>query len=122
MQFAAESGYVAPAVVGSAYLNNDNDAATPTQLFNVEAANDLLTTQNPPNSGVQTAIGGLGVDAGGKVGFDIQTVAGVNTGYVSIFGAGRTSFGTVSLTTGAVTAVGTVRSTPHVVDIAIPTS
>ena len=57
---AGQGGGVAPQVGGVAYTN-PVPTATTTQLFDLEAARDALTTQTPANSGTLTTVGnGLG--------------------------------------------------------------
>jgi hypothetical protein len=62
-----------PSIVASAYLNNDNDPATGTTLYNIDAGADALTIQNPPNDGVQQTVGSLRLDVPLIVGFDIRS-------------------------------------------------
>jgi hypothetical protein len=61
-----------PSVVGAAYTNPDNDPATGTTLYDIDANFDSLTIQNPPNSGTLNTVGALGIDTDGFVGFDIS--------------------------------------------------
>lgn len=60
-------------VSGAAYTNNDLDATTATQLFDIDTIADQLVLQNPPNAGTLTGIGAAGSlgDAVGGAGFDI---------------------------------------------------
>lgn len=44
---------------------------TSTTLFNLEQNTDQLTLQSPPNNGVLTDVGALGLDISGSGGFDI---------------------------------------------------
>jgi Domain of unknown function (DUF4394) len=88
-----------PRVVGSAYLNNDNDPATATTLYNLDADSDILTVQNPPNDGVQKTLGMLAVDVPVLSGFDI----GSNNQALAAFqkaGASHTRLYGVDLTNG----------------------
>lgn len=90
-----------PAVGGVAYTN-PVPTATTTQLFDLEAARDALTTQNPANSGQLTTVGnGLGQAIGGPSGFDISTS---NIGWASYKpgGQGSVSLFRVNLTGGTV--------------------
>ena len=49
-----------PDVVGAAYTNPDNDPATGTTLFDLDAGPDALVVQAPPNDGVAgMSLGGL---------------------------------------------------------------
>jgi len=88
---AGQGGGVPPQVGGVAYTN-PVPTATTTQLFDLEAARDALTTQNPANSGTLTTVGnGLGQAIGGPSGFDISTS---NVGWASYKPGGQ---GSVSL-------------------------
>ena len=58
-------------VTGAGYTNNDLDAATGTTLFDLDTVNDQVVIQLPPNNGVLTPTGKLGVDASADTGFDI---------------------------------------------------
>lgn len=92
-------------VVASAYTNDFTGAVT-TSLYGIDSALDSLVLQNPPNNGVLTQVGLLGVDTLGLVGFDIAPLSG--TAYASLtVGAGPQLF-TVNLTTGAATLIGTI--------------
>lgn len=95
-------------IVASAYINNDNDAMTGTALYNVDSNQDVLTLQNPPNSGGQTIIGALGTDVSALAGMDIYTMGTSNTAYGAFQMAGNTGSGfySVNLATGAATSIG----------------
>ncbi|MDZ7266303.1 MAG: DUF4394 domain-containing protein [candidate division KSB1 bacterium] len=60
-----------PAAVGAAYTNPDNDPATGTTLYDLDAATDVLTIQNPPNNGVLNTIAPLDRNINLLTGFDI---------------------------------------------------
>ena len=102
LMFAATDANMAvdPAVVGSAYTNPDNDPATGTTLYGIDAASDSLVKQDPPNDGVLTTVGKLGVNVGAyKAGFDI---APGNTGWALLRPrGGKPGLYTVDITTGA---------------------
>ena len=60
--------------MATGYTNNDNDPATGTVLYAIDASRDVLTVFNipsGPNSGKMTVAGPLGVDTGLPTGFDI---------------------------------------------------
>ncbi|HEX4879873.1 MAG TPA: DUF4394 domain-containing protein [Limnobacter sp.] len=94
-----------------AYTNSfANPAPTATRMFNIDADNNRLLQQNPPNNGTQTVIGGTGQTFNDYGGFDVsggdngmRLIAGRNatTGVFSLFN--------IDLATGAVSnaAVGT---------------
>lgn len=69
----------APSIVNIAYTNSFAGATT-TTLFNIDAFNDILTSQNPPNNGTLNTIGPVGFDiasSGGFTGFDISGQTGI---------------------------------------------
>jgi hypothetical protein len=75
-----------PGVQAAAYTNPDNDPATGTTLFDIDAALDVVSTQNPPNDGRLNTNVSLGIDAV-RVGFDI----GPSSFYASVQAAGATT-------------------------------
>lgn len=98
-----------PNIVGSAYTNNFAGTLT-TTLYNIDSALDILTIQNPPNNGTQVTVGGLLVDAGNNVGFDIASSDGsafVSLGFDSF---GNSSLYGINLATGSVSFVGAIDS------------
>ena len=64
-----------PSIVGSAYTNNFATPAT-TALYDIDSTLNILALQNPPNAGTLATVGGLGVDVGTDVGFDISGTGG----------------------------------------------
>lgn len=120
-----------PNVVGSAYLNSDNDAATGTVLYNIDTAQDTLVTQGTttgsvsPNSGQLFTVGSLGFDATSPLGFDIVTSNGSNAAY-AIFANRNTgrnftpsTLFTINLATGAATPLGRIVDAQNIVGFAI---
>ncbi|MCW5938755.1 MAG: DUF4394 domain-containing protein [Fimbriimonadaceae bacterium] len=95
-----------PNIVASAYTNNFA-GATSTVLYNIDSNLDILTTQIPPNAGVQNTIGSLGMDISSLAGFDIF---GVDKAYASFTRTGdfRSWFMTIDLATGLATPVGAI--------------
>jgi hypothetical protein len=102
-----------PDVVGSAYINNDNDPlTTTTTLYGLDPGLDVLVVQNPPNSGTLNTVGPLGIEATEIAGFD---VAGSNgTAFAAIVVKQgtkkkyRATLFTINLTTGAATSLGNI--------------
>lgn len=92
-----------PAVTGAAYTNAVADTPT-TKLFDLDTALDVLVLQDPPNDGILTTIGALGVDFDAESGFDILTLDGVD----HAFAASRATLYAIDLTTGRATALGTI--------------
>lgn len=114
------ASYGNPSVVGSAYLNPDNDAATGTTLYTIDSGNDSLNIQNPPNNGTQVVQGLLGIDVNSEeAGFDIE--AGSNIAYLAAnVGADRRSgLYTVNLGSGAATLIGLIGNGTLVRDITV---
>ncbi len=105
-----------PNVTAAAYTNAFPGPPTPTgvtpptrttQLFGIDSNLDTLVLQNPPNNGVLTTIGSLGIDFGSTGGFDIfSPSAGVNTA----FAASGSSLYTINLSNGSATTLGTIGS------------
>jgi hypothetical protein len=92
-------------VDGAGYTNSFNGATT-TTLYDISAVTDTLYIQNPPNNGVLTTVGALGVNVGDVNGFDI--LSSDNTAYAALSVAGVTGLYRVNLTTGAATLVGLI--------------
>ena len=91
-----------PAVTAVAYTNFDLDPLTATTLFDIETLNDVLTIQNPPNTGTLNTVGSLSVgNADPPAAFDISERG--TAGYISTGSAYPNSsfYGEVNLTTGA---------------------
>ena len=98
-----------PDITAVAYTNADNDPATGTTLYDIDAALTQLFIQNPPNNGTLAPVGSLGVGAIAQVGgFDIVTTNGVNTGLAALTVNNRTKLFTIDLSSGAATEVGTI--------------
>jgi hypothetical protein len=112
---------ILPRMAGSAYTNNVA-AAPSTQLFDIDARQDTLALQNPPNDGTLKTVGELRVDANRLTGFDIYTANGVDRALASLTPAGyRTSnLYQIDLTTGRASLLGPIGRFGNLVrDIAI---
>ena len=93
-----------PRIAGAAYTNCVRDAPT-TKLFEIDAAADVLVLQEPPNDGVLTTVGPLGVDFGPLSGFTIVTDAsGADLAWATTAG----TLYAIDLATGRATPVGTI--------------
>jgi len=93
-----------PRITAGAYTHNIPNAPD-TKLFEIDEERDVLVLQDPPNDGVLTTVGPLGVDFGPLGGFDIVTdAAGHDEGYAA---SGATLY-SIDLTTGAARALGTI--------------
>jgi uncharacterized protein with beta-barrel porin domain len=103
----ADTNLSALGVGGAAYTNSVAGATT-TTLYVINPATGTLSIQAPPNAGVLTPVGALGVAAPGNAGFDIQTTGTTNDALATLTSAGgTTSLYRVNLTTGAATLLGT---------------
>jgi hypothetical protein len=93
-----------PRITASAYTHNVADAPD-TKLFEIDEERDVLVLQDPPNDGVLTTVGPLGIDFGPLGGFDIVTdAAGRDAGYAA---SGAILYA-IDLTTGAARSMGTI--------------
>jgi len=106
-----------PAIVASAYTNSVAGAMT-TTLYNIDSARDTLVIQAPPNDGVLTTVGPLGVNLAGPVGFDISARDGTAYVLARRVGAPRSRLYRVNLMTGAASQVGAVSRAPNLVAFA----
>ena len=93
-----------PRITAAAYTHNIADAPD-TKLFEIDEERDVLVLQDPPNDGILTTVGPLGIDFGPLGGFDIVTDAtGKDSGYAA---SGATLYA-IDLTTGAARSLGTI--------------
>ncbi len=111
---------VNPDITASAYTNNDADAATGTELYAIDVAQDVLIEFGPavagvsgPNTGLMLTVGDLGVDAGQHAGFDISVASGVAYAALSTSGSGKSTLYAIDLETGAADALGLLAKTPE---------
>jgi hypothetical protein len=117
-RLAPTPAVVAPTITAAAYANSTPGTPLPTSttLFTMDAVNDALFVQNPPNNGVQVFVGRLGVDATSIAGFDITgpttalavlNTATVNNGLYSInlVNGSATLIGSVNAGGGAITGI-----------------
>ena len=104
-------------VMASAYTSNVAGAAS-TTLYGLDHGSNQLVIQSPPNGGVLTQVGPLGVDFGQNGGFDI---APNGIAYAALgTGAPNSSLYTLNLATGAATLVGTFSSSSGLRSLAVP--
>ncbi len=59
-----------PTLSGAGYTNSVAEAES-TRLYVIDATQDVLAIQDPPNDGVLWTVGSLGLDFDGPIGFDI---------------------------------------------------
>lgn len=92
----------------AAYTNSVAGAGT-TTLYVIDATNDTLNTQNPPNNGTLVPVGPLGADVSSVSGFDIDGRDNIAFAAVDVAGGTGTTLHTINLATGAASAsLGTV--------------
>jgi hypothetical protein len=94
-----------PNVVGSAYTNSFSGSRA-TVLYDIDSNLDILTIQDPPNSGMLHTVGPLGVDTTDNVGFDISGSTGV--AYASLTVGITTNLYAINLVSGAATTLGSI--------------
>jgi uncharacterized protein DUF4394 len=105
LAYAATDRYAGrrPHITAAAYSNNVKDAPT-TKLFEIDADADALVLQDPPNDGVLTTIGSLGIDFGPLGGFDIVSEHGLDVAWAA---TGATLY-RIDLGSGRATSMGTI--------------
>lgn len=106
-----------PAALGSAYTNNVRGATT-TTLYDVDTARDTLVIQAPPNDGVLTTVGALGINLAGPLGFDISARDGAAYVLARRSGAPRPRLFRINLMTGKAKQIGVVSGAPSLVALA----
>ncbi len=101
---------VDPSIVATGYTNNDNDPATLTALFAIDAATDALVTfpagTGGPNGGVMATVGSLGLDVGNAAGFDISLSSSTAYLAAATSASGKSTLYSVDLATGSTTKLG----------------
>jgi hypothetical protein len=107
-----------PHVVAVAYTNSFA-GATSTTLYDIDSANDVLMVQNPPNLGVLSVVGNLGVDLIDLVGFDITTDSNTTYAYATALVGGNINFYVIDLSNGTATLVGMLNGNFQAIGIAI---
>ena len=105
-----------PNVTAAAYTNSFS-GATATVLYTIDSNSNALYIQTPPNNGVQTIVGSLGIgDISSVNGFDILSANAVGTAgptnvayaALQLDGESASKLYTINLATGAATLVGTI--------------
>ena len=106
-----------PDLTATGYTNNDSNPATGTELYAIDAAQDVLIEFGPvsattgPNSGKLLTVGALGVDAGFMSGFDISNATGIAYAVLGTSASGKSVLYTIDLDTGAATKLGLLAQT-----------
>lgn len=109
---------VASGATAAAYTNSF-DAATATQLFVLNPADDQLYLQNPPNDGTLASPVSLGVSFDASAGFDID--ADTNIGYAALTSGGTTTLVSIDLaaTSAAATSIGAIAGGAAILGLAL---
>ncbi|MEO6181806.1 MAG: DUF4394 domain-containing protein [Verrucomicrobiota bacterium] len=97
-----------PAIAGAAYINNDTNPATTTVLYDIDTKLDTLVVQSPPNLGILTTVGSLGINVSSIVGFDVAGSDGTAYAALTLVGEKRAGLYTINLATGEATLVGEI--------------
>jgi hypothetical protein len=115
---------VPPLAAGAAYTNPDNDPATGTTLYVIDADLNGLAIQAPPNNGVLNTVGTLGANTSQLAGFDIdatnQAFAALKlVGGDQVKGCGNSALVSIDLATGATSVVGVIGTPNPIVGLAV---
>lgn len=92
-----------PNVTAAAYTNNFPGTTT-TALFDIDTTTDMLYKQDPPNTGVLTSIGALGINASASNGFDIGGTS--NNAYAILTVGSSQALYRIDIASGSATLVG----------------
>jgi len=106
-----------PSAIGAAYTNSVAGAMS-TTLYVIDTRRDSLAIQAPPNDGVLTTVGPLGVNLSGPLGFDISTRDGKAYVLAHRPGTDRSRLFAINLAKGTARKLGTVRRAPDLVALA----
>lgn len=96
---------VNPNVTGAGYTNSFAGSTT-TTLYDIDSNLDILTIQNPPNSGTLNTVGSLGVNTTAVLGFDIDPAG--NAAYAALQVGATSGLYRINLSTGLATLVGPI--------------
>ncbi|NOU05013.1 MAG: DUF4394 domain-containing protein [Hyphomicrobiaceae bacterium] len=105
-----------PKVMAAGY-SNSFAGTKETALYDIDATNGMLLKQAPPNDGIVTGIGSLGVKVDGPIAFDVWSDGkGMNVGWLLAGG----TLHSVDLANGAAKSIGAIAGmSGKVTDIAI---
>lgn len=109
---------VSNAMVTAVAYTNSKAGASSTTLFDIDTQTDMLYKQDPPNDGGLVAVGSLGQDLTGEVGFDINPD---NSVALAVAGESNSSLFTIDINTGRATKLGELSGVTKALGIAIPT-
>lgn len=117
---------IPPHIVSTAYTNN-NQYASSTTLYAIDATQDALVTIGSlnssvsPNGGQVFTVGKLGVDTTDFAGFDISGQTGVAYASLTSTGSVTSALYTLNLSTGTATLVGAIGGGEIIADISVAT-
>lgn len=108
---------VAPGVSAIAYTNQVTGPVATTTLYDIDPDRNNVAIQDPPNAGILTTIGHIGLGITHPSGFDIDGVTGIAYASLTINGIAGQGLYTIDLATGASTLIGLFG--PDIEDIAV---
>lgn len=116
-----------PVVGGVAYTNNFSGATTTTLLAIDSSLNSLLRqgsvdgTPTSPNAGTLFTVGSIKIDAVKRVGFDIESINGIDTGFavLQVSGTSLQTLYSINLQTGVGAVLGRISTGARIADIAV---
>lgn len=107
-----------PQLGAAAYINNVAGAVS-TALFVIDTASADLLLQSPPNDGVVSPIGGLGVSPEALAGFDVLSSGGRDAALAVLRVGGITGLYALDLGSGAAEQIGPVGGNPPLRGLAV---
>jgi Domain of unknown function (DUF4394) len=109
-----------PKIVAAAYGNNYVGGGT-TTLYNIDATLGILTTQAPPNDGIQNTVGTFGMAGVQLVGFDITTTSAGQNALLALqmSNATQSKLYTIDLKTAELKEIGTIAADAPIAAIAL---
>jgi hypothetical protein len=110
-----------PNLVGTAYTNSVTPTPASTVLYAIDSTRNLLTKVDPPNAGIVSTIGPLGIDIAAMAGFDIWGSGSALEAYAAARIESEQRYGLyrVNLTTGAASLVGPIAHDAPIRGIAV---
>ncbi len=107
-----------PQLSAAAYINS-LDGATSTALFVIDPVSAQLLLQNPPNNGVVSPIGPLGVSPDGLAGFDVLSANGRDSAVAALRVGGVAGLYAIDLGSGSAQLIGAIGGNPNLLGLAL---
>lgn len=107
-----------PQLSAAAYINSVA-GATSTALFVIDPVSAQLLLQNPPNAGVVSPIGALGLNPEVMAGFDVLSTGGRDSALAALRVGGVTGLYAIDLGSGAAELIGSVGGNPSLLGLAV---